>query len=267
MSLRAYKIALKMVWLLTSQITLVNMVQKVYSSTLLSIGSFEHVLDLGVRYHQDYVNRNHQQKSYLMTGASLVADGIDRPAKVINYARSDALAIYLSDKISKGDWTFTAGVRHEDIAGQLHNKQTGSKYYNNQYVFAPDLGVHRKITDNIGILAGVYVGFSPAGPGNSGAEAEESINFEYGFRYEAEQLSAEVIGFYSDYDNLIGRCRASDANCDVGEEFNGGQVEIGGIELNAQAQLPLNDALDFNSQLSFTYTETAFQTDLLSGFS
>ena len=66
---------------------------------------------------------------------------------------------------------------------------------------------------------------------------------------------------------MIGRCRASDANCDVGEEFNGGQVEIGGIELNAQAQLPLNDALDFNSQLSFTYTETAFQTDLLSGFS
>jgi Fe(3+) dicitrate transport protein len=231
------------------------------------LGAFEHSLGIGIRYHHDYVHRDHQQKSYLMTSGNLESDGIDRPAKVLNHAQSDALAVYINDRISNGDWTFNVGVRYEDIAGKLHNKQSGSKYQNNQYILAPGIGAHYQLTDKVGLLAGVYIGFSPAGPGKSGADPEESINYEYGVRYEHENISAEAIGFFSDYKNLIGRCRASDANCDVGEEFNGGQVEIGGIELNAQLQKPLTNNLELNSQISFTYTETAFQNSFLSGFS
>ena len=231
------------------------------------VGAFEHNLDLGIRYHHDYVDRNHQQKSYLMLAENLVSDEIERPAKVINRGQSDALAIYINDKVYYGDWTFNAGVRYEEIAGKLHNKQSGSKYQNSQYTLAPGVGGHFQLTENIGLLAGVYVGFSPAGPGKSGADPEESVNYEYGIRYNSGDFSAEAIGFFSDYKNLIGRCRASDANCNVGEEFNGGEVEIGGIELNTQMQYPLNDTIDFNSQVSFTYTETAFQNSFLSGFS
>lgn len=231
------------------------------------LGAFEHNLGIGIRYHHDYVERNHQQRSYLMVSGNLVSDEIDRDAKVINHAQSDALAVYINDKVSYGDWTFNIGVRYEDIAGKLHNKQSGSKYQNSQYIFAPGVGAHFQLTEKLGLLAGVYVGFSPAGPGKSGADPEESVNYEYGMRYEDKGLSAEVIGFYSDYKNLIGRCRASDANCNVGEEFNGGQIEIGGIELNTQIQHPINDTIDFNSGISFTYTETAFENSFLSGFS
>lgn len=231
------------------------------------LGVYSHNIDLGVRYHQDYVHRDHQQYGFMMTEGNLVSDGIEYPAKTFNYAQSDAIALYLSDRVVKDDWTFNIGLRYEDIAGKLHNKNTGSKYQNSQYILAPGVGIHRQLTNNIGILAGVYVGFSPAGPGKSGADAEESINYEYGVRYEDENFSAEAIGFLSDYKNLIGRCRASDAYCSVGEEFNGGQVEIGGIELNAQFQKSLNDYLEVNSQLSLTYTETAFQNSFLSGFS
>lgn len=231
------------------------------------VGSYEHNLSVGIRYHSDYVNRDHQQKSYLMVSGNLQSDGIDRSKKTFNRAQSDALALYINDKISNADWTFNIGVRYEDIAGKLHNKQTGSKYQNNQYILAPGFGTHYQLTDKIGLLAGVYIGFSPAGPGKSGANPEESVNYEYGVRYEDDSLSAEAIGFFSDYKNLIGRCRASDANCNVGDEFNGGQVEIGGIELNTQLQKPLTDNLEINSQLSFTYTETAFQNSFLSGFS
>jgi Fe(3+) dicitrate transport protein len=231
------------------------------------VGAFEHNLDLGIRYHHDYVDRNHQQKSYLMLAETLVSDEIERPAKVINRGQSDALAIYINDKVYYGDWTFNVGVRYEEIVGKLHNKQSGSKYQNSQYILAPGVGGHFQLTENIGLLAGVYVGFSPAGPGKSGADPEESVNYEYGIRYKSGDFSAEAIGFFSDYKNLIGRCRASDANCNVGEEFNGGEVEIGGIELNTEMQYPLNDTIDFNSQVSFTYTETAFQNSFLSGFS
>lgn len=231
------------------------------------LGASEHNLGIGVRYHHDYVDRNHQQKSYLMVSGDLVSDEIERAAKVINRAQSDAIAVYINDKISYADWTFNVGVRYEDIAGKLHNKQSGSKYQNSQYILAPGVGAHLQLTDNIGLLAGVYVGFSPAGPGKSGADPEESVNYEYGVRYQDGDFSAEAIGFLSDYKNLIGRCRASDANCNVGEEFNGGQIEIVGIELNSQMQHPITDTIDFNSQVSFTYTETAFQNSFLSGFS
>lgn len=232
-----------------------------------SLGSFDHNLAVGIRYHQDYVDRNHQQRSYLMVSENLVSDEINRAPKVLNHAQSDALAIYLNDKIYRNNWTFNIGVRYEDIAGKLHNKQTGSKYQNNQYILAPGFGAHYQLTEKLGLLAGIYVGFSPAGPGKSGADPEESVNYEYGLRYEQQGFSAEAIGFFSDYKNLIGRCRASDANCNVGEEFNGGQVEIGGVELNTQVQYSIGNKLDLNSQLSFTYTETAFQNSFLSGFS
>lgn len=232
-----------------------------------SFVGFDHNLDVGVRYHHDDVERNHQQRSYLMTSGSLVSDGIARPSKVINYAETDAIAIYLQDKFTRGDLTLSLGLRYEDIEGSVDNKLTDSVTSNAQSIVAPGAGVHYQLSDKIGVLAGVYAGFSPAGPGGSAAEAEESLNFEYGVRYEAKTYSAEIIGFFSDYDNLLGRCRASDANCAVGEEFNGGQVEIGGVEFNSQFELALSNAVSINSQLNFTYTESAFQKSFLSQFS
>tara|TARA_B110000027_G_scaffold109205_1_gene116568 strand:- start:1760 stop:3928 length:2169 start_codon:yes stop_codon:yes gene_type:complete len=236
-------------------------------SKQLSLGSFEHEVNLGVRYHHDDVERNHQQRSYLMISGQLVNDGIVRPAKVINYAETDAIALYLQDEITKGDFTLSLGIRYEDIQGSVDNRITDSRPSNHQSIAAPGAGGHYQLTDTIGLLAGVHVGFSPAGPGSSSAEAEESLNFEYGIRYETDSHSAEIIGFFSDYKNLLGRCRASDANCSVGEEFNGGQVEIGGIELNGNFDLSLSEFISLNSQLNFTYTETAFQKSFLSQFS
>ncbi|MDG0970769.1 MAG: TonB-dependent receptor [Porticoccaceae bacterium] len=232
-----------------------------------SFAGIDHKFDVGVRYHHDDVERDHQQRSYLMTAKQLVSDGITRPSKVVNYAETDAIAVYLQDELSKGDLTLSLGLRYEDIQGSVDNFLTGSVSSNKQSILAPGAGVHYQLSENIGLLAGVYVGFSPAGPGASQAEAEESLNFEYGVRYEADSYSVELIGFLSDYDNLLGRCRASDANCAVGDEFNGGQVEIGGIEFNGQYEIELTEAMSLNSQLNFTYTESAFQKSFLSQFS
>ena len=236
-------------------------------SKQLSFGSFNHKVQLGVRYHHDDVERNHQQRSYQMTSGRLVSDDILRPAKVVNYAETDAVAIYLQNEIAKGDLTLSLGVRYEDIQGSVINRLTNTVSSNNQSIVAPGAGVHYQLTENIGLLAGIYAGFSPAGPGASSAEAEESVNLEYGIRYEADTYSAELIAFFSDYDNLLGRCRASDSNCAVGEEFNGGQIEIGGVEFNGNFEYALTKSLSMNSQLSLTYTETAFQNSFLSQFS
>ncbi len=94
-----------------------------------------------------------------------------------------------------------------------------------------------------------------------------STNFEYGLRYNSDQLSVEAIGFFSDYDNLLGRCRVSDPDCAPGEEFNGDNVEVGGLELASQWSTKLSDQISGLMSLSYTYTETAFQTSFSSSFS
>jgi Fe(3+) dicitrate transport protein len=232
-----------------------------------AFGSFSHKTDFGLRYHHDDVARNHQQSSFLMASGSLVTDGIARPQKVFNYAETDAVAVYLQHEITKDDLKVSLGVRYEDIEGNINNKATDSQSSNRQSILAPGAGVHYQVSDKIAVLGGIYVGFSPTGPGDSSAEAEESLNSEFGVRYEDNGFSAEVIGFFSKYDNLLGRCRASDADCAVGEEFNGGEVEIGGVELNAQYQMALTESISLNTQFNATYTETAFQSAFLSQFS
>ena len=236
-------------------------------SKAVDVASFSHSIDLGIRYHHDDVARDHQLRSYLMTDGYMISDQISRPQKVFNYAETDAVALYLQDEISRGDMKITLGVRYEDIQGSVHNKLTDSRSTNSQAILAPGAGLHYQLNDNLSVLAGAYVGFSPAGPGKSSAEPEESINFEYGLRYEENNFAAELIGFFSKYDNLLGRCRVSDASCAVGEEFNGGEVEIGGIEFNAQLEFDLTESLSFNTQFNSTYTESAFQRSFLSQFS
>ena len=82
-----------------------------------SFASFEHNVEAGIRYHQDDVHRNHQQRSYLMDSGRLVSDGIARPPKVFNYAKSQALALYLNNELSRNDWTINVGLRFEEIDG------------------------------------------------------------------------------------------------------------------------------------------------------
>jgi Fe(3+) dicitrate transport protein len=104
------------------------------------------------------------------------------------------------------------------------------------------------------------MGFSPSGPGQSGAESEESVNVEFGIRYTMTDFSGELIAFKSDYDNLLGRCRASDSDCQVGQEFSGGNVEVSGIEVTGQGQYELSDTMILTSQINYTYSESEFES-------
>ena len=60
------------------------------------------------------------------------------------------------------------------------------------------------------------------GPGQSAdTEAEESLNLELGFRIRKPILSATLVGFYSDYENLLGRDTLSSGGEGTGDAFNG----------------------------------------------
>ena len=232
-----------------------------------SFWGLDHQIDVGLRYHEDQVRRRHQQRSYLMRSAQLVSDGIARPYKTNNFAHTDAVAVSVSNQMSWADWTINVGVRHEDISGRVDNLLTGTSITSDQSITAPGFGAHLQVTETIGVLAGVYVGFSPAGPGKSGADAEESTNFEYGVRYSTPTLSGEVIAFHSDYDNLLGRCRASDSDCDIGQEFSGGMVEVSGVEFLGEVEFALTEAWLLTSKLNYTYSDSEFEESFFSQFS
>ena len=227
---------------------------------------FEHAVTAGVRMHRDEVERDHRQRGYLMAGGNLVWDGIARGSKAINEADTDALAVFLADEIVRGNWRVNLGVRYEDIAGNFHDRRADARTGSSQSVVSPGIGVHWQTTERISFLAGAYRGFSPAGPGSGGVDPERSLNLEYGVRFGTPSARLEAVGFFSDYENLLGRCRVSDSGCEAGEEFNGGRVEIAGAEIVGWTEFALTEAVSLTLDFTYTYTESAFQTGFLSQF-
>ena len=221
---------------------------------------------IGLRYHTDQVKRNHQPITYLMADYQMVPDNIPRTAKTRNKATTDAYAGYVTSRLSLGAASMTLGIRYEDIEGEVLNYLDDSLKAQTQKLTAASLSGIWQMTESLSLFLGAYEGFSPAGPA-CGADHEESLNFEAGLRYTSTRLEGSLTGFHSDYENLIGRCRVSDPNCAPGSEFNGGQVEIAGLELSLLHTLPLTDFSRLEWALSYTYTESEFGQTFLSGFS
>jgi Fe(3+) dicitrate transport protein len=229
------------------------------------LGSVSLTSRAGVRFHSDQVERNHQPKTYLMTSQQMVSDNIQRAPKVVNKAQSDAVAVYAIVRATLGSVSLDVGARHEDIDGEVRNDMTGETVERSQSLTSPSVSAIWELSDTLSVFGGLYEGFSPAGPG-SDASNEESTNYELGVRFSHQATEASLVGFFSDYGNLIGRCRVSDTTCEPGSEFNGGEVEISGVELLLIHAIALSDTLSLEGSLAYTYTESEFATTFLSGF-
>tara|TARA_R110001592_G_scaffold363396_1_gene687586 strand:- start:10037 stop:12298 length:2262 start_codon:yes stop_codon:yes gene_type:complete len=233
-----------------------------------NIGAVDHSFEGGLRYHYDYVERKQDQQGYLMENARLESDGLSRPLTLSNKWETDAMSAYIADRMEYGNWSFDLGLRYEYIEGQAEDRLTGITTTRDQDVWLQGFGALYQLTDNWGLLVGINKGFSPVSPGApSSVHPEESINYEYGVRYTSRDLTAEAIGFFSDYQNLLGRCGVSDPTCTVGEEFNGGDVQVAGWEFSANYATTLGNGLTMPFSLVYTYTETAFQDNFVSNFS
>ena len=227
----------------------------------------DQTLAVSARVHRDEVERNHKQRGYLMTDNRLVFDGVKRIAKTKNQAETTAISLSAANDFKAGSLMISPGIRFEQINGEVENFLTGVLTSNNQTEVLPGISVLYEATDAINVFAGVHKGFSPAGPGSEGREPEKSTNYELGFRFNNENFGVETVGFYSDYSNLLGRCRVSDYGCTVGEEFSGGAVEILGAEFSASLTTPVGNLGDLSSSFAYTYTESSFQESFLSTFS
>ena len=127
----------------------------------------------------------------------------------------------------------------------------------------PGIGVFGALTPSLGLLAGVYRGFSPAAPpgGHRGTAVftsaqPEHVNYEAGVRSRRRALRLEAIGFFNDYQNLTAICTiASCGPCTGGLAVRRRPGHIYGAEFFGRAE-PTRRAAATRSLSSPPYTYT-----------
>lgn len=238
------------------------------------IGATRHNLEIGVRYHEDEEDRLQRNSSYHQQNGRLVLDDPGLLGNAGNRVQeAEAVAVHIYNHVEWGNWVFSPGMRYEDIDQKRtrwrdRGEQAGERNIfrdsrkNSTSVWLPGLGVLYRMSDNLTFLAGVHKGFTA--PSNSpGVKEEKAINYELGLRYAHNGLRGEVIGFLSDYDNILGECTSSSGtDCTVGDAFNGDAATVAGVEALLSANLTPNR--DFSIPLSFVYTyiDAEFDTDI-----
>ncbi|GAA4877967.1 TonB-dependent receptor family protein [Ferrimonas pelagia] len=235
----------------------------------------DHALTFGVRYHEDEMDRFQWVDTYEL-GADqrmrLIEAGI--PGTDSNRIESaDAWSGFIAAELVFGALQVDAGVRYEHVEtlredwGKEDPSRSGDPALreNTTDGVMPALGFTYLLGDEWVVLAGVQKGFAPPSPGNNEAEEEESWNYEAGVRFDNGLLSAELIGFISDYDNLHGNCTAAQG-CDedkIGDQENAGEFEVQGLELSADLR-PELAGLIWPMGVRYTLSQTEFQNAYVS---
>jgi Fe(3+) dicitrate transport protein len=261
-------------------------VQTVFDTTF-ATGAWSHQLEMGLRYHQDNEDRLQWQDTYSMDNRMmrLVAPGSEAgaqsgvPGSITNrVTEATALAFHVQDRIRHGNWTLIPGVRFEDIEikrtdyqqGENASRDTVTGIRKGSYsVVTPGFGAVYRHSPALSSFLGVHRGFSPAGA-DPNVDEERSINYETGIRFQSNGVNLELIGFLTAFDNLVGTCTAaSGAHCEVGDQFNGGKVDVLGLEVLGRYDLSglLETGLSLPLEVAYTRTSAEFQESFGSGFS
>jgi Fe(3+) dicitrate transport protein len=99
-----------------------------------------------------------------------------------------------------------------------------------------------------------------------GASPERSVNYETGVRWLDFGTNVEIIGFFSDYQNLLGTCTFSSGctNEQIGEDFDGGAVHAYGVESLASSAPIITPDLRLPLRLGYTFQRSTFQSSFSS---
>jgi Fe(3+) dicitrate transport protein len=228
-------------------------------------GDAFHDLEIGLRVHYDEEDRFQWVDKYSISDAgNLALTNAGIPGTNANrIASANAFASYITYKLKYNNWTFTPGVRYENITlqredfGKNDMNRTGvnlATRENSVDIFIPGMGANYKFNNDFSLFGGIHKGFSP--PGNQeGQEPEESINYELGTRFNLGKLEGEFVGFFNDYSNLLGSDLAATGGTGSLELFNAGEVNVNGIEILLNYNLA-SETSKFSLPISFGYTFT-----------
>ena len=238
-----------------------------------------HDVEVGFRWHEDEEDRFQHDDAYRMANGVLELTQAGAPGSQTNrVSGARAWSLFLLDEIEIGRWAVTPGVRFEsidftrtDYAGDDPGRTEPTGVRENEVsAWIPGVGATWEWRDGVRFFGGVHRGFAPPGPGaDPDTESERSVNWELGSKLDTSPLRAQLVGFASDYDNILGRATLSSGDpSGDGEAFNGGAVDVFGLEASADldAGALAGWRLAVPVQLAWTWTHAEFRTGFASEF-
>ncbi|WP_437775554.1 TonB-dependent receptor family protein [Sorangium sp. So ce1097] len=229
-------------------------------------GPVSHRVEYGLRLHYDRVERRHSENGFHVLGGTLVPDGGPTVVTQLNEAWTEAIALHATDAATWRALTVTPGVRVELMRSAFVDRAAGSERKRLAQAVLPGVGAYYAITEELGILAGVYRGFSPPAPGSDAhVEPELSVNYEGGARFADGPLRAEIIGYYNDYANMTDVCTLSSGclDADLDRQYDAGEARIYGVEAYAEHEIPVGE-LKVPINAAYTLTRTEFLSSFTS---
>lgn len=256
--------------------------QSVAAVRLGSPTGVSHQIELGIRYHEDEEDRFQEDDRWGMRNGQMFLVRHGQPGTNANRIGSaEAVAVFVQDQISFGRFVLTPGLRFETIDftrtdfGGNDPKRTGSSVSvreNAVEAWVPGLGVSYEVSPEWRVFGGVHRGFAPPGPGSDArTRPEQSINYETGVRWAANRFTSQLVGFYNDYSNLLGRDTLSSGGSGSGDLFNGGEVEVKGVEASFESDLMrmfrgTSGTVHAPVRLAYTWTDATFETAFETSF-
>lgn len=235
-------------------------------TTQTKTGPIEHNLETGIRFHFDSIKRLHTESAFLMQGGVLVPADQPELTTTDNYAATHATALHLTDAMTWRRLTVTPGARVEIIGSRERNFLARTDGFALTPAVMPGVGAYYALLDYLGVLAGVYRGFSPPAPGQSASvKPEYAVNYEAGARYTRKGSRAELIGFFNDYSNLTDVCTLSSGCVDAAldRQFDAGKAHIYGLEAYLSHEQRVGP-FRIPATASYTLTYGEFRNDFTS---
>lgn len=215
-------------------------------------------IEAAVRLHHDQIDRHHSESPFQLIGGDVfpvTTDNSPMPVTsvkntTVNRGSGTAFAFNVGDAITWNSLTVTPGLRFEAIRLGFSDYLADTSHSQWVTVLLPGIGAYYGITEEFGVLAGAYRGFSAPAPADIDNDSEFAVNYEAGARYTRGSSRAELIGFYNDYSNMKANCTECAAEmADV--QFSAGEARIFGIEAMAQHEARIGD---FRLPIQVSYT-------------
>ncbi|MAD89732.1 MAG: TonB-dependent receptor [Pseudoalteromonas sp.] len=235
-----------------------------------SLFDLNHKLSAGIRFHQDEIERKHFEETYGMRAGKAFDLGQDIRPTTQNVESTDAWSVYLEDQVTVDALTLGLGVRGELMKMHHHEKGEETNWLDKTTrIWLPGLSGFYKLNEESGLLFGVHQGFVPSSPAQTtDVELEKSVNYEFGGRFNDGVTQVEVVSFFNNYSNLKESCGFSNCGVDqqLDQEFNGGKVDVYGLETQFAQTYPLNLQVDIPYSFVYTYTRGEFKNSFKSDF-
>lgn len=227
----------------------------------------QHEIAAGIRFNQDEVRRFQWDDDYTQNSNGTISGmtpGTPGGAGD-RLQQTDALALFVQDTITTGNWTLTPGIRYEKLDQTYESPQGTLKGNNTMNLTAGGVGVAYQFNDSWTGFGGVHRGFSPPSPKGAvgGLKEETSTAFEAGTRYTNPNraLAAEAVAFYTNFQNLI--VVDNIGGTGTGNDENFGKATAYGLELAAQYDAGIANGWTLRnpSYINLTYTNAEQKND------